>query len=66
MRQVLAEIQSGAFAEDWIEENHRGRPRFNATRAADVDHRIERVGAELRRMMPFVNPREVRPGEGGA
>jgi len=66
MRQVLAEIQSGAFAEDWIEENHRGRPRFNATRAADVDHRIEQVGRELRRMMPFVSPREVRPGEGGA
>jgi ketol-acid reductoisomerase len=66
MRNILAEIQNGAFAEDWIEENHNGRPRFNAYRSADVDHQIEQTGRELRRMMPFVNPREVRPGEGGA
>jgi ketol-acid reductoisomerase len=66
MKQILADIQGGAFAEDWIEENHNGRPRFNRYRAADVDHRIEVVGRELRRMMPFVNPREVKPGEGGA
>jgi ketol-acid reductoisomerase len=66
MKQILADIQGGAFAEDWIEENHNGRPRFNAYRAQDVDHRIEVVGRELRRMMPFVNPREVKPGAGGA
>jgi ketol-acid reductoisomerase len=66
MKQILADIQSGAFAEDWIEENHSDRPRFNSYRAADVDHRIERVGRELRRMMPFVNPREVVPGQGGS
>jgi ketol-acid reductoisomerase len=66
MKQILADIQGGAFAEDWIEENHNGRPRFNAYRAQDVDHRIEVIGRELRRMMPFVNPREVRPGQGGA
>jgi ketol-acid reductoisomerase len=66
MKQILADIQSGAFAEDWIEENHSDRPRFNSYRAADVDYRIERVGRELRRMMPFVNPREVVPGQGGS
>jgi ketol-acid reductoisomerase len=66
MRQILSDIQSGAFAEDWIDENHNGRPRFNAARATDVTHQIERVGLELRRMMPFVNPREVVPGSGGA
>jgi len=66
MRQILADIQSGAFAEDWIEENHNGRPRFNAYRQADINHPIEQIGRELRRMMPFVNPREVKPGEGGA
>ena len=66
MRQILADIQGGAFAEDWIEENHNGRPRFNAYRAKDVEHRIEQVGRELRRMMPFVNPKEVVPGTGGA
>lgn len=66
MKQILADIQSGSFAEDWIEENHKGRPRFNAYRQADINHPIEQVGLELRRMMPFVNPREVKPGEGGA
>jgi len=66
MKQILSEIQTGAFAEDWIEENHNGRPRFNAIRKADVDHPIEQIGTQLRRMMPFVNPREVKPGEGGA
>ncbi|HEX6919568.1 MAG TPA: ketol-acid reductoisomerase [Actinomycetes bacterium] len=66
MKQLLANIQSGAFAEDWIEENHNGRPNFNRMRAEDVDHPIERVGRELRAMMPFVNPKEVIPGQGGA
>ncbi|MCU0490874.1 MAG: ketol-acid reductoisomerase [Chloroflexaceae bacterium] len=66
MKQLLADIQSGAFAEDWIDENHNGRPRFNAARKGDIEHRIESVGLELRRMMPFVNPREVTPGTGGA
>jgi ketol-acid reductoisomerase len=66
MKQILSDIQTGAFAEDWIDENHNGRPRFNAARKADVAHPIERIGLELRRMMPFVNPREVTPGSGGA
>jgi ketol-acid reductoisomerase len=66
MQQILADIQGGAFAEDWIEENHNGRPRFNAYRSADVGHQIEQVGRDLRRMMPFVNPKEVVPGTGGA
>ena len=66
MRGILADIQSGAFAEDWIEENHQGRPRFNAMRRADVDLPIEQVGRRLRAMMPFVNPKEVTPGAGGA
>ncbi len=66
IKQILTDIQSGAFAEDWIDENHKGRPRFNAYRMRDIDHQIEHVGLGLRRMMPFVNPREVRPGEGGA
>ncbi len=66
MRQVLADIQNGAFAEEWIDENHKGRPNFNAMRQRDVEHQIEQVGRELRRMMPFVNPREETPGSGGA
>ena len=66
MKQLLANIQSGAFAEEWIEENHNGRPTFNRMRAADTKSQLEQVGAELRRMMPFVNPKEVIPGQGGA
>jgi len=66
MKKLLSDIQSGAFAEDWIEENHQGRPRFNAARQVDVEHKIEQVGSKLRAMMPFVNPRDVKPGTGGA
>jgi ketol-acid reductoisomerase len=66
MKQVLADIQSGAFAEEWIEENHNGRPTFNALRQKDTEHPVERIGLELRRLMPFVDPKEVKPGSGGA
>lgn len=66
MQQVLADIQSGAFAEDWIDENHQGRANFYRMRRENSEHPVEIVGRELRRMMPFVNPREVTPGSGGA
>jgi ketol-acid reductoisomerase len=66
MRELLTEIQNGTFAEEWIEENHQGRPNFNRMRAADTQHQLEQVGRDLRRMMPFVNPKEVTPGAGGA
>ncbi len=59
MRKLLADIQSGAYAEEWIEENAKGRPNFNARRAAERQHPIEQVGRELRRMMPWLNPKEV-------
>jgi isopropylmalate/homocitrate/citramalate synthase len=63
MKQLLTNIEDGTFAEDWIDENANNRPRFNKMRAADVDHKIEVVGRDLRRMMPFVNPREVIPAK---
>jgi ketol-acid reductoisomerase len=66
MARLLADIQSGEFADRWIAENRTGRQCFNAWRARDVDHAIERVGRNLRRMMPFVGPKEVVPGAGGA
>jgi ketol-acid reductoisomerase len=66
MRKILKEIQSGKFAQEWIRENQTGRKRFNRLRAQDVDHPIELTGVKLRRMMPWLNPREVRPGAGGA
>jgi len=66
MKQILADIQSGAYAEEWIEENAQGRPWFNAVRERERDSQLEQVGRDLRRMMPWINPREVVPGQGGA
>ena len=66
MKKILKEIQNGKFAKDWINENKTGRKKFNKLRAQDVDHPIEKTGVKLRRMMPWLNPREVKPGAGGA
>jgi ketol-acid reductoisomerase len=54
MRRVLNEIQDGTFATEWIAENRSGRKRFEALREAGMEHQVEKVGAELRKMMPFV------------
>jgi ketol-acid reductoisomerase len=59
MKKMLADIQSGAYAEEWIEENARGRPWFNQQRAQKQRSRIEQVGRRLRRMMPWLNPKEI-------
>jgi ketol-acid reductoisomerase len=66
MRKLLADIQSGAYAETWIAENEKGRPWFNAQRQAHMNTKIEVVGRDLRKMMPWLNAKEVKPGEGGA
>jgi ketol-acid reductoisomerase len=55
MVRMLGEIRSGAYAEAWIDENAKGRPAFNATRAAERHHPIEEVGARLRALMPFLD-----------
>jgi len=54
MGQLLKRIQDGDFAREWIAENEAGRPNFLALRQAANDHEIERVGAQLRGMMPFL------------
>src|ERR1700690_740066 len=54
MRQILADIQSGAFAEERIAENRNGRKKFEQLRREGSEHQIEKVGAELRAMMPFI------------
>lgn len=54
MREVLSEIQSGEFAKGWILENKANRPQFNALNAKENQHPIEKVGKELRELMPFV------------
>ncbi len=57
---VLDRIQSGDFAERWIEENKNGRPKFNARRAKEHDLLIEEVGENLRDMMPFLNAKKIK------
>jgi ketol-acid reductoisomerase len=54
MREILAEVQSGEFAREWILENQAGRPVFNALRRQEKEHPIEEVGAKLRAMMPWL------------
>jgi ketol-acid reductoisomerase len=53
---MLGEIQRGEYARKWIAENEAGRPWFNATRKREQTHPIERVGAELREHMSFLDP----------
>jgi ketol-acid reductoisomerase len=54
MRQILHEIQDGTFARTWILENQAGRPSFNAARQREGQLLIERVGKDLRAMMPWL------------
>ncbi|MEW6007429.1 MAG: ketol-acid reductoisomerase [bacterium] len=55
MTKILAQIQIGSFAKEWILENQAGRPVFNALLLADKNHLIERVGEKLRKMMPWIS-----------
>ena len=55
MKQVLAEIQSGDFAREWIAENQAGPENFKRMREEGTDHRIEREGRELRSMMDWID-----------
>lgn len=55
MKKVLTEIQEGTFARKWILENQSGRAGFNARRRIESEHQIEKVGKELREMMPWQN-----------
>lgn len=55
MRQILAEIQSGEFAREWILENQANKPVFNALQNKDKNHSVEVVGKELRALMPWLN-----------
>jgi ketol-acid reductoisomerase len=67
MKKILDEIRSGKFADEWIAENDSGRKKFQALRDADRDHPVEKVGRELRAMMPWIsagkaNPQDVSGG----
>jgi ketol-acid reductoisomerase len=60
MKQMLQDIRSGSYAEQWIDENANGRPWFDERRAAARTTRIERVGKELRKMMPWLKSVEIK------
>ena len=59
MKQMLKEIQEGDYARKWVGEHEAGRPWFNAQRKAERTQLLEKVGADLREMMPFVSPARV-------
>ena len=54
MKKILKEIQSGEFAREWLLENIAGRPQFKRLRKKGLEHPIEKVGAQLRSMMPWL------------
>ena len=59
MKEILARIQDGSFAREWIEENRQGGRNFAALREKEKQHPIEEVGARLRAMMSWL-PSEKR------
>ena len=59
MKQLLTEIQDGTFARDWILENQTGRPRMKKWAKAAQEAPCEAVGKELRKMMPWMEQKEV-------
>jgi ketol-acid reductoisomerase len=54
MKKILTEVQNGKFAKEWMEENAQGRKKFLEMRAHAAEHLIEKVGSELRKMMPWI------------
>ncbi len=54
MKKILSEIQSGEFAKEWIKENEEGRPNYNKITEEEKEHPIEKIGRQLRSMMPWM------------
>ena len=54
MREILAEIQSGQFADEWMAEAESGKPNFTRLVETEKKHQIEDVGARLRGLMPWL------------
>ncbi|VAW54411.1 Ketol-acid reductoisomerase (NADP(+)) [hydrothermal vent metagenome] len=59
MKKILEEIQSGKFAKEFIDEMHSGAKNLNALRKKGSEHQIEKVGAELRSMMPWIKANKI-------
>lgn len=60
MAGVLQRVQDGTFARAWIEENKAGRPEFKPRRTREHDLLLEKVGADLRQMMPFLDDKRIK------
>ncbi|RLJ71098.1 ketol-acid reductoisomerase [Hydrogenivirga caldilitoris] len=60
MKDILTEIQKGEFAREWVLENKAGRPVYHALLERDREHLIEKVGEELRKMMPWITGKELK------
>jgi ketol-acid reductoisomerase len=58
MKKILAEVRSGEFAKEWIAEDAAGRPRYTALLQRDLDHPIEKIGAQLRSRMAWLQKNE--------
>lgn len=63
MKAILEDIRSGKFAKNWIAENEAGRPNYKKHVRDEQEHPIEKVGAKLREMMPFVEPVTIKSGD---
>jgi ketol-acid reductoisomerase len=59
MKRILEEIQSGEFARQWILENKAGAPAFKASRRREREHPVEKIGLELRKLMSWIDEKEV-------
>jgi ketol-acid reductoisomerase len=67
MRKILDEIQDGRFAAEWVAESEGGRANYKALKAKGAEHQIEKVGEELRAMMPWISAgkQRVQDASGG-
>ena len=59
MKEVLDDIQSGKFTKQWMDECKNGQKNFLATRAKLAEHPVEKVGANLRAMMPWIGKKKL-------
>jgi len=59
MKKILSEIVDGSFAKEWIEECKKGKPNFKRMEEEEKKHPIEEVGKKLRKMMPWIDAKEV-------
>jgi ketol-acid reductoisomerase len=59
MKEVLADIQSGKFTKEWMKECADGQKKFLSTRSKLAEHPVEKVGANLRAMMPWISKKKL-------